>query len=174
MLQSSFVAALFAACKAEGIHTCCETTFYTDWKRVQQLLPVTDLFISDIKQMNDTLHRRHTGVSNARILANLTRLADAERPLILRIPVIPGVNDDDGNIAATADFILGPMQNRIRTLQLLSFMRLGEEKYRSLDLPYPMSGLRFNRRSFQKRVEQIAAYFNSRGIHCLVGTHEKE
>lgn len=173
LLQSGFVKALFEACKAEGIHTCCETTFFTDWKRVEPLLPVTDLFISDIKQMNDTLHRKYTGVSNERILANLTRLADAGKPLILRIPVIPGVNDDDANIAATADFLLGPMQNRVRTLQLLSFMRLGEEKYRSLDEPYPMSDLRFNRRAFQKRVEQLAAYFNSRGIHCLVGTHEK-
>lgn len=174
MLQSKFVADLFAACKAEGIHTCCETTFFTDWKKVEPLLSVTDLFISDVKHMDDTLHRKYTGVSNERILANLTRLADAGRPLILRIPVIPGVNDDDANIAATADFILGPLQNRVRTLQLLSFMRLGEEKYRSLDLDYPMSDLRFNRRSFQKRVEQIAVYFNSRGIHCLVGTREKE
>ncbi|MGN0983780.1 MAG: glycyl-radical enzyme activating protein [Gemmiger sp.] len=174
MLQSGFVKALFEACQAEGIHTCCETTFFTDWRRVQPLLPVTDLFISDIKQMDDKLHRQYTGVSNERILANLTRLADLEKPLILRIPVIPGVNDDERNITATANFLLGPMRNRVRTLQLLSYMRLGEEKYQSLDQPYPMEGLRFNRRAFQKRVEQIAAYFNSRGIHCLVGTREKE
>ena len=52
-------------------------------------------------------------------------------------------------------------------------MRLGEEKYRSLGQSYPMEGLRFRRSSFQKQVEAIADYFRSRGIHCLVGTHEK-
>lgn len=174
MLQSAFVEALFTACKAEGIHTCCETTLFTDWSKIESLLPVTDLFISDIKVMKDTLHKQYTGVSNQRILSNLTKLADREKPLVLRIPVIPGFNDDPENMASTADFILGPLQNRVRTLQLLSYMRLGEEKYRSLDQTYPMASLRFNRRSFQKRVEETAAYFCSRSIHCLVGTREKE
>ena len=174
LLQSDFVTALFSACKSEGIHTCCESTFYTDWEKILPLLPVTDLFISDIKVMDDALHQKHTGVSNQRILSNLTKIADLEKPLVLRIPVIPGFNDDLDNMTATADFILGPLQNRVRTLQLLSYMRLGEEKYRSLDLAYPMKNLRFNRRAFQKRVEQTADYFCSRGIHCLVGTREKE
>ena len=53
-------------------------------------------------------------------------------------------------------------------------MRLGEEKYTSLDLPYKMEGVKVNRRQFQKHVSKIADYFNSRGIHCLVGTKEKE
>lgn len=124
--------------------------------------------------MDDALHQKYTGVSNQRILSNLTKIADLEKPLVLRIPVIPGFNDDLDNMTATADFILGPLQNRVRTLQLLSYMRLGEEKYRSLELAYPMKNLRFNRRAFQKRVEQTADYFCSRGIHCLVGTREKE
>ena len=94
--------------------------------------------------------------------------------MILRIPVIPNVNDDAENLEATADFILNEMQGRVRTLQLLSFMRLGEEKYTSLDLPYKMEGVKVNRRQFQKHVSKIADYFNSRGIHCLVGTKEKE
>lgn len=174
LLQSRFVEALFTACRAEGIHTCCETTFFSDWARVEPLLPLTDLFISDLKLMEDGLHRQYTGVSNQRILENLTRLAALGRPLVLRIPVIPGINDSEANFAAAADFILGPLQGRVRTLQLLSYMRLGEEKYRSLGLDYPMASLRFNRRSFQKRVEQAAEYFCSRGIHCLVGTREKE
>ena len=77
------------------------------------------------------------------------------------------------NMKATADFILNDMQGRVRTLQLLSFMRLGEEKYQSLGIPYKMDYLKINRRSFQKHVGELAEYFNSRGIHCLVGTKEK-
>ena len=53
-------------------------------------------------------------------------------------------------------------------------MRLGEEKYASLGLPYQMEDVKINRKSFQKHVEEIAEYFNSRGIHCMVGTKEKQ
>ena len=88
----------------------------------------------------------------------------------MRIPVIPHVNDDDMNIEKTADFILEDLNNDIKVLQLLSFMRLGVEKYESLGREYPMKTLRFSRHSFQKRVAKIAEYFNERGINCIVGT----
>ena len=92
----------------------------------------------------------------------------------MRIPIIPNVNDDMNNIEATADFIVDDLNGRVRTLQLLSFMRLGEEKYSSLGMPYKMENVKVDRKTFQKRVNEIADYFNSRGIHCLVGTKEKE
>lgn len=173
LLQSDFVAELFQACKAEGIHTCCETTFCADWEAVEKILPDTDLMISDLKHMDTAIHKKYTGVGNARILENLKRLTSENRELILRIPVIPNVNDDRENIEATADFILGELGGRVRTLQLLSFMRLGEEKYRSLEMPYKMDNVRVNRKAFQKHVDELAGYFNNRGIHCLVGTKEK-
>lgn len=175
LIQADFVAELFAACREEGIHTCFESTFYGAWKEIEKILPVTDLIISDIKHMDPDTHKKYTGVTNKRILKNLTKLAvKTDKDLIIRIPVIPGVNDDMENIEATADFILNDMQGRVRTLQLLSFMRLGEEKYQSLGIPYKMNYLKINRRSFQKHVGELAEYFNSRGIHCLVGTKEKE
>ena len=136
LLQSDFVAELFKACREEGIQTCLESTFYTDWSQAEKVLPFTDLIISDIKHMDPEIHKKYTGVHNGRILENLKRLAEEERELILRIPVIPNVNDDMENIAATADFILHTLGGRVRTLQLLSFMRLGEEKYASLGIPY--------------------------------------
>lgn len=173
LLQADFVADLFQTCRAEGIHTCCESTLHGPWREVEKLLPVTNLFISDLKHMDSDIHKKYCGAGNEVILQNLERLTAAGRELILRIPVIPGVNDDTENIRASADFIQERLHGRIRTLQLLSFMRLGEEKYRSLGRDYPMEGLRFRRSSFQKKVEEIAAYFQNRGIHCLVGTHEK-
>ena len=74
----------------------------------------------------------------------------------------------------SADFILNELQGRIRVLQLLSFMRLGEEKYASLNMPYQMDFIDLDRESFTEHVNEIADYFNSRGIHCVVGTKEKE
>lgn len=174
LLQSDFVAELFKACKEEGIQTCCESTCYVDWKEIERILPYTDIVISDIKHMNTEIHKRYTGVPNERILENLKKLAGDGRELILRIPVIPNINDDMDNIKATADFIIGELGGRVRTLQLLSFMRLGEEKYASLGMPYKMEDVKVNRKSFQKHVDEIAEYFNSRGIHCQVGTKEKQ
>ena len=192
LLQSAFVKELFAACRAEGIHTCLESTLAVDWAKIADVLPVTDLVIADLKMMDSEKHRTYTGVGNEQILENLVTLAREWIPsrraghrkggisdsgtdsIILRIPVIPGINDDDENIRRSADFILGDMQGRIDSLQLLSFMFLGEEKYRSLDMPYRMHDmLQFEREAFQEKVEKIADYFLSRGISTSVGNRKK-
>jgi pyruvate formate lyase activating enzyme len=159
LMQSDFAAQLLRACKEEGFHTCCDTALQAMWENVEQILPYTDLIISDIKHMDSRQHKEFTGVSNERILDNLRRLSRTETQIILRIPVIPGVNDDDENIEKTADFILRDMGSRVETLQLLSYMRLGLEKYQSLGVAYGMDGLTFDRGAFQERVRQIRDYF---------------
>ncbi len=179
LLQTELTAELFRQCREEGIHTCCETCLCIPWERVEELLPLTDLWIADLKMMDPEKHRAFTGAGNERILENLQKLAgNPETELILRIPVIPGVNDNMENMRQTADFILGEMQGNVRTLQLLSYMRLGMEKYESLGLPYQMTDrlkeAHFRRDYFQRKVRNFADYFNSRGIHTLVGTREKQ
>lgn len=174
LLQSDFVLELFKACKKEKIHTCCESTCYVEWQEIEKILPYTDLMISDIKHMDTQIHKQYTGGYNDIILKNLKKLSEKRVELILRIPVIPNVNDNMEHMHAAADFILEELGGRIRTLQLLSFMRLGEEKYTSLGIPYKMQDVKVRRKSFQKRIEGFAEYFNSRGIHCLVGTKEKQ
>lgn len=173
LLQSGFVAELFKACQEEGIQTCCETTCYAEWEAIQAILPYTDILISDLKHMDTEIHKKYTGGHNDKILDNLIKIVRQGRELILRIPVIPNVNDDMKNIKAAADFILHELGGNVRTLQLLSFMRLGEEKYGSLGMPYKMKAVNLNREAFQTHVDGIAEYFTSRGIHCQVGTKEK-
>ncbi len=172
LLQSGFACELLKACKQEGIHTCLESSFHVNWNRIEKVLPYTDLFISDIKSMDSDTHKTYTGVDNRKILKNVKLLVGSDKPLIIRIPVIPFVNDDFINIEATADFIQSELGGGIEVVQLLSFMRLGEEKYTSLGLPYKMRSLSFDRIRFQKRVNNIAKYFNDRGIQCSVGTKE--
>lgn len=174
LLQRKFVEKLFKLCGEEGIHTCCETTLYASWSEVKGILPYTELFISDIKHMDSRIHRKYTGVGNELILENLNRLTEEKKELILRIPVIPGVNDDMENMKRTGDFIEGTLKGRVRALQLLSFMRLGEEKYRSLNIPYEMKELEIKREELQKRVNEAREYFSSRGIRCFAGAREKE
>lgn len=174
LVQADFTAELLKRCKEEKIHTCLESTFCTDWHVIEKVIPYADLVITDIKHMNPDIHRKYTGVSNQLILENIQRLADLKKEMILRIPVIPNVNDDMENISVTADFILGPLKNRVQRLQLLGFMRLGEEKYASLGRPYDMEHVNVDRKAFNAHIKKLADYFNDRGICCTAGTTAKE
>lgn len=174
LLQSDFVAELFKSCKEENIQTCFESTFYAEWEEIEKILPYTDLMITDIKHMNTQVHSQYTGVHNEKILKNLEKLAGLGRKFIVRIPLIPTINDSMENIEATAEFILKKLNGQVSIIQLLSYMHLGEEKYASLGIPYQMSYLKFNRRTFQNHVKEISAYFNARGIKCIVGSTETE
>lgn len=173
LLQIDFVEKLLFQCRKEHIHTCVETTLCADWGIIERILPLTDLFISDIKHMDSDIHKQYTGIGNERILENIKRLTDRQKPLILRIPVIPGVNDTSENMKATADFLCDGLQRRIEQLQLLEFMRLGEEKYASLGIPYPMKDTVTDKDQFSAKVKGFSEYFNSRSIPCIVGTTTK-
>ena len=172
LVQKEFTRSILKACREAGIHTCLESTFCTDRETAEAAAEYADLVISDIKHMDSEVHKKYTGAGNEKILANLKRLAACGHDMILRIPVILGINDDAENIERTADYIEDNIGDRLRTLQLLSFMRMGEEKCRSLDRAYEMDSLEFDREEFQQRVKDIAEYFNSRGIRCVVGTAE--
>lgn len=172
LLQAGFVRALFVACHEEGIQTCCETTFYCNWSQIEKVLPHTDLFIVDLKHMNRNIHKERTGVFNDRILENLRKICSVGKPLALRIPIIPKFNDDMENIKASVSFINEELNGKVDVVQLLSYMRLGEEKYDSLGIDYPMKGLRMNRPAFQRRMVKYADYFNENGIFCTVGAKE--
>ncbi len=100
LLQSAFCADLFKRLKADGIHCALDTCGAVAWQRFAAVLPWTDMVLYDLKHVDDPLHRAYTGGSNRRILANLRRLATCEIPIEIRIPVIPGFNDDPASVAA--------------------------------------------------------------------------
>lgn len=174
LLQADFVRELFSSCKNENIGTCCESCLHLSYDEVEKIIPYTDIFIADIKAMDPKTHEKYTGVSNELILENLEKISKEGVELILRIPLIPGINDDDKNIKETAAFILDRMGGRIKELQLLSYMRLGEEKYRSLCRDYPMGDFKVDREAFQNKVRKIEEYFKSRGISCRTGTNDND
>lgn len=183
LLQAEFVAEIFRKCRELGIHTCLESTLSLDWPIIESVMEYTDMVITDIKHMNSIIHSEYTGVGNEKILENLKKLSQLvewpdnemseRKPIIIRVPVIPNVNDDMDNMAATAEFILNELNNNVYQLQLLSFMRLGEEKYKSLGMEYPMANVELDRKVFSEKINDFAKYFNGRGINCLVGTKEK-
>ena len=95
-----------------------------------------DLIFIDVKQMDDALHKIFTGVTNGRILENLARMQnELTVPLVVRIPLIVGVNADAGHIEALCRFL---RQNVPRAaLEFLPYHRFGEDKYRELGMESP-------------------------------------
>lgn len=93
---------------------------------MQRVAAAADLLLCDIKHMDSTTHERYTGVPNNLILANIRALAEIDKQMIVRIPVVPGFNDDDTNIADTARFVQS--LQAVRRIDILPYNRGGLEK----------------------------------------------
>ncbi len=111
LLQAEFCAALFDRLRTEGIHCAIDTSGAVSWESFETVLPVTDMFLYDVKHVDDRLHREQVGRSNRRIVENLERLTERGVPVEIRIPVIPGFNDDPESVDA-----IGRLLARLRGL----------------------------------------------------------
>jgi pyruvate formate lyase activating enzyme len=133
--QPAFTGALLKACKAEDIHTALDTSGFCLWKTLDDLRADVDLFLYDVKIMDDDQHREYTGVSNQIILENLQRLAESGSRLILRVPLIPGITDGEDNLRAIAE--LAQSLPNIQRVDLLPYHDTARLKYQRLGLEYP-------------------------------------
>lgn len=171
LVQWEFVKEVFKRCKKKGIHTCLESELHCKREVIDEILPVTDMIISDIKHMDTKKHKEYTGVGNETILENLRYLSTKNVPIVLRIPVIPGHNDSEENLRATGEFILNDMKNQVRQLQLLPYRPMGIEKYDSLSMPYPMRGIEMPDSSvYVPKIKKIAEDLQAMGVAARPGT----
>jgi pyruvate formate lyase activating enzyme len=162
--QIAFLKALLQAAKAGGLHTAVDTCGYATWEKLLSITPWVDLFLYDLKLIDDARHRRYTGVSNRRILQNLRRLCAMGKQVIVRIPVIPGVNDDPQNLVAAGQFLSSlPGLQRV---DLLAYHPSAEQKYDRLGKPYPLAGLTS---PSQECMQDIATLFNQAGLQVVIG-----
>ena len=138
LMQWQFVAELAAACRAEGINVCVETALNCPTEQVLQALENADYIITDIKHMSDARHRELTGRGNEQILANIRTLVNMGKRIVIRTPLVPGYNDEENNIFATAAFIRDELGGKILQYQLIPYRKLGSEKCAALGRDYPM------------------------------------
>jgi pyruvate formate lyase activating enzyme len=138
MLQWEFAASLLKACRDAGIATCTESTLYCPPAHMDAVLAHTDLLITDIKCLDDERHQKYTGVSNERILENIRRAGAEGRKMVIRTPVVPGINDDEEEILSIGRFIKEELGASVLQYQLLPYRKMGTEKYASLGRAYPM------------------------------------
>ena len=130
LLQPDFLGALLQECREREIHTAVDTSGCASFNVLNRICGDVDLFLYDIKLMDDERHRRYTGVSNGLILKNLQEISQRGHEIIVRVPVVPDVNDDEENICKLGDFVTS-LAHRPQ-IDLLGYHKLGLEKYRRL------------------------------------------
>lgn len=175
LLQWEFCRDLLKQCKEEGIHTCVETALHVNPQAIDEVAPYVDLFITDIKQMDSEIHKKYTGAGNETILKNIEKIITMDKPLVIRMPVIPGFNDNEEYIDATSDFILNELENKPVQVQLLKYRPLGEEKAKMLGAPMQMKAMVVeDREGFEKRIRGYVKRMADRGIPATAGSREKK
>lgn len=130
LAQAKFAAALLRAAKEAGVHTAVETCGHLPRTVLEEVRPNVDLWLYDIKGMDGELHRKHTQVDNALILGNLRWLDGQGAKIVLRCPMIPGLNDGEANLralGALADSLKGVSQ-----VDVEPYSPFGTEKGRQL------------------------------------------
>ena len=132
LLQADFAAEVLRLAKNEGISTAVDTCGYVPWESIEKVLNVCDLFLYDIKMMDREKHKLYTGVYPELIHENLIRLSNINKPVWIRVPVIPGVNDSEQEILRIAQ-LLRPLRN-IKSITLIPYHTLGKSKYETLGL----------------------------------------
>lgn len=133
LLHADFSASLLACCKAEDIHTAVETALFVPWDSIEKVLPYTDLFYTDLKIANSDKHRKYTGHDNRLILNNLRKLTSTNKQVIIRIPLIPGVNDSLEDMDLFGNILKSINASAI---ELLRYNYMAESKYRAVGMEY--------------------------------------
>jgi len=133
LAQPRFVSALLGACRDRGIPTVLETCGYATSGVFLTVALAADMVLYDLKLMDPARHKHYTGVSNRQILANLEELLARGRKVIVRIPVMPGINDADDDIRQFAGYLA---KLPVTHVELLPYHHIGAGKYKRLGLPY--------------------------------------
>lgn len=163
--QAGFVGELLRECRRQGLHTALETCGHCDWPQLAVIAEQLDLALYDVKHMDPGEHRRLTGVSNDLILSNLRRLAKLGTVEIrVRVPVIPGYNDDRQNMAALAEFVAD--LPAVAGVEMLGYHPYGAGKYARCGRESTLTHLE---PPSQDRLEELAGIVRELGVRCQVG-----
>lgn len=128
MMQAEFAAEVLAMLKQSGVHTAIETNLSVPWRLYEKTLPFVDLVMADVKTIREDTMQRYIQGNLQQVMENLRLLLATEKPVIIRTPVIPGVNDDPQEIAGIAQFLSGG--KRLLYYELLRYHPIGTDKAR--------------------------------------------
>ncbi|MCD6419293.1 MAG: glycyl-radical enzyme activating protein [Synergistetes bacterium] len=162
-LQWEFLENLLKECREREIHTAVDTTGYVDSDVILRVSDVIELFLYDLKLMDDSKHKYYTGVSNGLILKNLKLLDSAGKRIFARFPLIPGINDDEDNIRKTAEFVSG--LSSVEEIDVLPYHKGGEQKAKRIGKRYLYNG----EQPTDEVVERVVNLLQGYGLKVKIG-----
>lgn len=165
LFQYGFTRELLECFQKSYIHTAIETSAFAPKDAFLEMMNYVEWAFIDIKHMDCIKHREKTGVDNTIILENITALRKSRWKgiMMIRMPVVPGFNDDPENIKSISDFL---KRLELNSINILPFHRLGESKYRSLGLDYKYSD---TLPPSSHVMNSIKSMFENESINCYNG-----
>jgi pyruvate formate lyase activating enzyme len=166
MLQFEFLLDALKSCKENGYHTTVDTSGYSSADKFKSIIPFTDLFLFDIKHLDEARHIESTGTSNISILDNYRLLLEIGNEIIVRIPVIPGFNDDSAHLERLKQFLYETKNSSLQRINLLPFHRIGSSKYKRFNIPYKLERVK---PPSKERMQELKEFFQQTGIKVKIG-----
>jgi pyruvate formate lyase activating enzyme len=166
LFQSEFLLEALKGCKENGYHTAVDTSGYSSAENYRLIIPFTDLFLFDIKHLDEAKHIETTEVSNIGILDNYRLLLESGKDIMVRIPVIPGFNDDTDHLERLKHFINSTKTGSLKRINLLPFHKTGSSKYKKFNFPYLMEG---TEPPDNEKMQKIKELFMETGIEVKIG-----
>jgi pyruvate formate lyase activating enzyme len=166
MLQFEFLQGSLMACKERGYHTAVDTSGFSSSDKFKKLIPFTNLFLFDIKHLDDQKHKMYTGVSNKLVLKNLNLIAESNSDFFVRIPVVPGFNDDEDYLSKLKKFLSELNKKNLKMINLLPYHKIGSSKYIRFEMPYKMENVE---QPSTQRMNEIKDYFSDLGVKIKIG-----
>lgn len=165
LMHHQFLIEALDACKEEGFHRTVDTSGLTSESKLLEVAKRTDHWLYDLKSMDSDIHLKWTGVRNEKILENLVVLAKTGASINVRIPLVEGVNADDANIIATAQFVRALDGDR-KQVNILPYHKIAENKYEKLGRQINLEGMS---EPSVGRQQDVVTIFESQGLEAMVG-----
>jgi len=163
--QSEFLERFLAKCIDSGIHTAIDTSGYTEMKILEKIAPLVNLFLFDIKHLDNTIHKRFTGVDNDIILKNFDWIIHSGYTIVARILVVPKINVDPEYIGRLVDYLEDRKCNNFNEVHLLPYHHIGCTKYEKFNIN---SNNSFKEPS-SDMIEKYADLFRKSGFKTKIG-----
>ncbi len=164
LMQPVFLSALLSLCKEESFHTVIDTSGYAPNDIFEAIINNVDLFLYDLKLLNEEEHIKYTGVALDLILDNLHYLCKKKKEIIIRIPIIPSITDSSKNITQIGDFV--SKLKCIPRIDILAFNKMGEAKYKRLKKPYMLNNIA---PPSEERMNEIKQQLESFDLNVKIG-----
>ena len=164
LMQHDFLLALLQACREREIHTALDTCGFASWETLDSVRGYVDLFLYDLKLMDDAKHQKFVGVPSELILSNLQALSGHGHDIFLRVPIIPGITDGEENIRQIGKFAAAlPHLNQV---DILPYHHTAAEKYSRLHKVYQLPE---TRPPSERHMAEIAQTLRGFGLQVKIG-----